>query len=92
MVRERSQYVGIIMGSTSGKIYAVVNPDSDRELDDPKFLLMRSDLVEPVEMQRVQRSEYMKLRSIHEVAALVRRKEHTDTNDFVTPIPSESDQ
>lgn len=33
-------YVGLVCGATTGRVYAVVNPDDDSELDNPRFLLL----------------------------------------------------
>ena len=50
-----SQYIGLIVGTTTRSVYAVVNPEHNDELDNPKHLLLRNELREPVQMVKVER-------------------------------------
>lgn len=68
-----SEFIGVIRGAGSGMVYAIVNPDADAELDNPRLLLLRGTEAEPMEMIKVPREEYMKAGSMDEVAALVAR-------------------
>jgi hypothetical protein len=53
--------IGLICGALTGHVFAVINPDEDEELDDPRWLLMQidSERREPLLMLRVDREEYM---------------------------------
>jgi hypothetical protein len=35
------EFIGVIIGANSGQIYAVINPDDDSELDNPRLLLLQ---------------------------------------------------
>lgn len=49
-----SQFIGVIVGANSGNIYAVISPDDDRELDNPRLLLLQASApaFRPVEPSR----------------------------------------
>jgi hypothetical protein len=36
------EFIGVIVGANSGQIYAVINPDDDSELGNPRLLLIQS--------------------------------------------------
>ena len=68
-----SQWVGVLRGVLSKRIYAVINPDDDVELDNPRFLLMQNEEKEPVALIRVSRGEYMGAFRMEQVAEIVDR-------------------
>lgn len=68
-----SAFIGVIVGGETGQIYAVVNPDDDAELDNPRLLLLRVAGGEPMRMVRVPRGDYMGALSMEDVAKLVER-------------------
>lgn len=41
--------VGLVCGAITGKIYAVINPDDDAELDNPRWLLIKLGTLKPQE-------------------------------------------
>jgi len=41
-----AEFIGLVCGSTTGRIYAVINPDDDSELDNPRHLLLKVGVVE----------------------------------------------
>lgn len=53
--------VGLVTGATTGKVWAVINPDDDTELDNPRYLLIQiaEALREPLVMVKVSLDEYM---------------------------------
>jgi hypothetical protein len=69
-----SEWIGVIRNATTGLILAVVNPDEDTELDNPRLLLLRGGAeLEPVMMVKVPRDEYMSALSMDDVARIVER-------------------
>jgi hypothetical protein len=67
-----SEFIGVVRSMQSGTILAVINPDSDDELDDPRWLLIRG-LKEPISLVLVPREEYMNARSMAEIERIVER-------------------
>lgn len=53
-----SQFIGMIIGTTTRQVYAVLNPDDDSELDNPRHLLLQNEEKEPVKMVKVDRADY----------------------------------
>jgi hypothetical protein len=68
-----SQYIGVLRGVETKRIYAVLNLDDDRELDSPRYLLIQNEEKEPVRIIRVPRAEYMGAMSMDQVAEIVER-------------------
>jgi hypothetical protein len=68
-----SKFIGVIRGVASGHIYAVINPDSDAELDNERLLLMRGPGDELVMMVKVPRGEYTKAMTPEQLTELVER-------------------
>lgn len=67
-----SDFIGVIRNAGTGQIYAVINPDDDAELDNPRLLLLKAvGRSEAIEMVRVPRDEYMKTTTREELEALV---------------------
>lgn len=67
-----SEFVGVIVGTISGQAYAVINPDFDWELDNPRFLLMQNSNREPLRLAKVPRGEYDMSKSMIEMANLAK--------------------
>ena len=68
-----SQLIGVLRGVISKRIYAVINPDDDAELDNPRFLLIQNEEKEPVALIRVSRDDYMGALTMEHVAEIVER-------------------
>jgi len=68
-----SKSIGVIRGTDSGNIFAIVNPDEDEELDNPRLLLLRhtSGYNEPLVMIKLEREQYMRCTTQEEVWTLV---------------------
>lgn len=69
------KFIGAIVNADTGVIYAVINPDDDSELDNPRWLLLRTGETMPMRMVKMPRDEYMAARSMDEVAEIVARLE-----------------
>ncbi len=69
----RSKFIGLILGIRSRRVYGVINPDSDEELDNPKHLLWQVEpkLREPVTMAKVERGAYEVSMTLEDVNTLV---------------------
>ena len=67
-----AENVGLICGAITGQIYAVINPDDDSELDNPRWLLIQvqTDQREPVLLLRVALADYMACTHPDEVQAI----------------------
>ena len=71
-----SNFIGVIRNALTGEIYAVVNPDGDHELDDPKMLLLkRVGVTEAVEMVKVPRAQFEQARSMDAVDEIVKKSD-----------------
>lgn len=63
-------FIGVIVGANSGTPVAVINPDDDSELDNPRLLLIQGS-EEPLAMVKVPRGDYLGAMSMDQVAELV---------------------
>jgi hypothetical protein len=63
--------IGLIFGSATGKLYAVHHPDTDAELDNPRWLLIQNDQNEPMRLLKVSMEEYMALGHLGRAQSLV---------------------
>jgi hypothetical protein len=69
-----SNFIGVIRNAETKEIYAVVNPDQDHELDNPRWMLLKREGVsEAIELIKVPRGEYMGAMSMGQLAELVDR-------------------
>jgi hypothetical protein len=66
-----SEFIGVIREATTGEIRAVINPDSDEQLDNPRLLLLKAGTGEPLEMVKVPRGDYMGAMTTAQLAELV---------------------
>lgn len=66
-----SKFIGVIREALTGTIMAVVNPDSDAELDNPRLLLLKGAGPEAMQMVKVPRGAYEGALSMDDVARLV---------------------
>ena len=68
-----SQYIGLVVGTRSKRVYGVINPEEDGELDNPRHLLIQIEpkLREPVTMAKVDRDGYESCMTPDEVHVLV---------------------
>jgi hypothetical protein len=67
-----SEWIGVIRSLNTGMILAVINPNDDSELDNPRLLLMQGT-GEPLMMVKVPRGDYMGALSMDQVAEIVER-------------------
>jgi hypothetical protein len=67
-----SEWIGVIRSLNTGMILAVINPNDDSELDNPRLLLMQGT-GEPLMMVKVPRGEYLGALSMDQVAEIVER-------------------
>jgi hypothetical protein len=71
-----SQFIGVIRSALTGKIYGVVNPDEDEELDSPNWLLVRGlekGEADVIEMVKLPRKDYGNAKDMLEVFDLIQR-------------------
>jgi hypothetical protein len=68
-----SKFIGVVRNAITGQVLAVINPDDDAELDNPRHLLLKSGSSDPVEMIKMPRGEYMGAISTDQLAELVAR-------------------
>lgn len=66
--------VGVVCGAATGQVYAVINPDDDSELDNPRWLLIKitAEMREPLKLVKLPLAEYMACTHSDQVQALVR--------------------
>ena len=69
-------HVGVVCGAATGQVYAVINPDDDSELDNPRWLLLKIEAAqrEPMTLARVPLAEYMSCTHPDQVQALAYRR------------------
>ena len=65
--------VGLYCGSTSGKVFMVINPDSDSELDKPCWLQLGVEGGESVEVVKMPMTAYRACRSPADIQAFATR-------------------
>ena len=66
-------FIGVIRNANTGQIYAVINPDDDSEIGNPRLLLLkRAGATEAIEMLRVPRSIYESYTSMDQVDAYLK--------------------
>jgi hypothetical protein len=70
-----SEFIGVIRSTTTGKVYAVINPDEDQELYNPRWLLIKGETTQPIQIVLVPRAEYMAAGTLDDLARLVERIE-----------------
>ena len=68
-----SEWIGVVISAESGSIHAVINPDDDAELDNPRMWLIQNDRKEAMKLIRVPRGDYMAALSLDDVAKLVEK-------------------
>jgi hypothetical protein len=69
-----SHFIGVIRNAETKEIYAVINPGSDYELDNPRWLLLkREGPAEAIELIRVPRGDYMGAMTLAQLSELVER-------------------
>jgi hypothetical protein len=71
-----AENVGVICGATTGTVYAVVNPDDDSELDNPRWLLIQIEEAkrEPLTLVRIDTASFMACTHPDQVQAIARSK------------------
>lgn len=72
-------FIGVIVTAYSSTPIAIINPDDDSELDNPRLLLIQGTN-EPLMMVKVPRGDYMGALSMDQVAELVARFKPNDPN------------
>lgn len=68
-----SDFIGVVRSATTGTILAVVNPDNDSELDNPRLLLIKGSETDAIEMIKVPRGDYIGAMTTDQLAELVNR-------------------
>jgi hypothetical protein len=69
-----SDFIGVVRSATTGEIFAVINPDDDSELNNPRWLLIkRIGATDAVELIKVPRGDYMGAMTTEQLAELVQR-------------------
>lgn len=71
------EYIGVLRNALTGKVYAVIDPDDDKELDNPRFLMLKSADKEPIEMVKVPRGKYMTALTMEQLSAVIDRVSQT---------------
>lgn len=68
--------VGLVCGAETGTVFAVINPDEDSELDNPRWLLIQIAIAlrEPLTLAKVGMDEYMICKSPEQVTQLAKMK------------------
>lgn len=84
-----AENVGLICGAITGNIYAIINPDDDSELDNPRWLLIQVGVQsadgeppperEPVMMVRMPMAGYMACNSHDQVQSFATTAYQTAT-------------
>jgi hypothetical protein len=69
-----SEFIGVVRDAETHNIMAVINPDADIELDNPRWRLLKI-VGEPraVELIKVPRGDYMAAPSMEDLAELIER-------------------
>lgn len=73
-----SQYIGLIVGAQTRRVYAVVNPEFDIELDNPRHLLLQNEQKEGVTMIKAERGAYEAALSLADIDTIVNTWYATD--------------
>jgi hypothetical protein len=70
-----SEFIGVIRNAETKEIYAVINPGSDSELDNPRWLLLKKTEgpAEAIELIKVPRGDYMGAMSTAQLSELLER-------------------
>lgn len=73
-----SRYIGVIRNVATGEVYAVVNPDTDDELDNTRLLLLKRGATAPLQMVKVPREEYGRVMTMDQLAKLVKKMDESN--------------
>ena len=65
-----SEFIGVIRDAETKDILAVINPDNDVELDNPRWLLIRIATA-AIELIKIPRNEYMGALTMEQLSKLV---------------------
>lgn len=69
-----SEFIGVIRDAATGDILAIINPDDDAQLDNPRLLqIRRAEGPSVNEMIKVPRGEYTRAMTADQLIALVER-------------------
>jgi hypothetical protein len=68
--------VGLICGASTGRVYAIINPDEDSELENPRWLLIKvmAEMREPLTLAKVPLADYMACQNPEAIEALARNQ------------------
>jgi hypothetical protein len=69
-------HVGVVCGAATGHIYAIINPDDDSELYNPRWLLLKMAAAqrEALTMVQIPLIEYMACTHSDQVDILVKKR------------------
>jgi len=68
-----ADYIGLLVGANTDRVYAVINPDHDHELENPRHLLIQNEEKEPVRLIKVARGDYHNTLTFKDVQELADR-------------------
>lgn len=51
-----SRYIGLVVGERTGRVYSVISPGADKELDDPSHLGLTVEEPEPLRLVKWERA------------------------------------
>ena len=68
--------VGLICGASTGRVYAIINPDEDSELENPRWLLIKvmAEMREPLTLLKVPLADYMACQNPEAIEVLARNQ------------------
>jgi hypothetical protein len=68
--------VGLICGASTGRVYAIINPDEDSELENPRWLLIKvmAEMREPLTLVKVPLADYMACQNPETIEVLARNQ------------------
>jgi len=67
-----SEFIGVVRNAETGLVLMVINPDDDSELDNPRWLLLKTEgRTEAIEMIKVPRGDYMGALTMGQLDALI---------------------
>jgi hypothetical protein len=64
-------FIGVLVSADTDLTYAVINPDDDSELDNPRWLLLRGEKSDALRMVKVPRDQYMGAQSMDDLARII---------------------
>jgi hypothetical protein len=66
-----SRYIGMVVGERTKRVYSVINPETDEELDKPNHLEITVEEPETLHMVKVERSGHERFGSFEDLASII---------------------